>query len=181
VRRRYKGDPALDRRLNAFVRENGGEEFFRRADWRALLAREMERAPSAGDPWESEEESRARLDAEVRESKGILESRLGRRVRIVCWPGEEREPWLEEMARAAGFEAMTVLNGYNRVGDDPARLARLYFPMFHRDLGKERWNFRSFVVNLNLCQGNYYFAIPFGFLLLYLRWAGRKARRGPRA
>lgn len=73
----------------AVVAEGGGEEFFRRPDWKKALMEAHEKAVSAADaPFkrESPEEQAAAVREAVTDSKTTIESRLGKKVAHLCLP-----------------------------------------------------------------------------------------------
>jgi len=163
IKRAYKGNPSLEKYLNNFVRENGGSTFFQRYDWNDLLKNEIENISKNGGEWETEEEGQHRIYRELKESRDIIEAKLNKKVNFLCWPGDETDEMLEKIALQIGYKATTSMDGYNRKEENPRRLKRIYIPHFCSFPGKECLNYISFVFNLKLFKGNYFYYIPVFF------------------
>jgi peptidoglycan/xylan/chitin deacetylase (PgdA/CDA1 family) len=67
----------------------------------------------------------AELEREVRESQGLLEQRLGRRVRVFCYPDGAHDERVTEVTRRYYDAALTTAAGLARPGDDLQRLRRI--------------------------------------------------------
>ncbi len=127
----YHPDPEEASVLAEHVASRGGPDFFAGSGWREELRRRLmayrETAGVRGRA-ESDDERRTRLLAEVVDSKRILEERLGRPIRHLCWPGGG----YDEMAREAAdaHYLTTTLRSHegperrNRPGEDPRRIRR---------------------------------------------------------
>lgn len=129
-------------------------------------------------PLDSGAEAAPSLDEELAGARRILGERLGQKVSILCWPYDRYDEKLEEAADRAGYEATTRLNAYNRFGEHPRRLARLYWPRCRPELQREGLNFASFRLSLRLYEGNYYLYIPFLFVNLAIKLFNRFGGRG---
>jgi len=127
--RRYFDDPALSRRLIEFVAENGGAEFFSRGGWRGRLEAVARDYGPRADRFETEEEYRARVMAELVDSRQTIETALGNRVRYLCWPGGAQDESVRAMAEEAGYLATTSLfadpSRKNVFGEDPRDINRI--------------------------------------------------------
>lgn len=173
VRKAFLPNPDVEYRLNRFVRERGGADFFKRPDWREELAREMKSSGLKTGRWESDAEAARRVEAEFSGSKRILENRLHKTVRFFCGPGDELEPWLEETALRAGYQATSNRTGLNRSGEKTRRIGRTYAPCCHPALGMDRLNVASFVLTIKLFEGKFYYYFPFCVLSLAIKILNR--------
>jgi peptidoglycan/xylan/chitin deacetylase (PgdA/CDA1 family) len=80
----------------------------------------------------------ALLSSEVRRSRGMLESLLGRPVPLFCYPNGEYSARALQAVRATYDAAVTTRRGWNRRDSDPWQLARL--PL-HEDISADRASF----------------------------------------
>ncbi len=77
---------------------------------------------------------RAFVDRQLKQSKAILEHRLGGTVTMLAWPFGIVDPELEAAASRAGYVAAFAYEGGKlRAGDDPLALSRI--PISDRDRG----------------------------------------------
>ena len=108
---------------------------------------------------ESHREYKARVSHELRRSREELAKELGKDVLILCWPFNASTPVSNELAFAAGFQAVTGGDDENREGQDPAVISRVHVT----DLAIGwRWpaaNRLAFRANVRLFQGNYYWGL----------------------
>jgi len=129
VGRRYFEDPALTRRLAAFVGENGGAGFFARAGWREKLEAVARDHGNRADRVETDEEFRSRVRSELVESRQEIEAALGTKVHFLCWPGGAHSESVVAMAEETGYLATTTLLGdpvrKNIFGEDPRIINRI--------------------------------------------------------
>jgi len=129
VVRRYFEDPALTRRLAAFVGENGGAGFFARAGWREKLEAVARDHGNRADRVETDEEFRSRVRSELVESRQEIEAALGTKVHFLCWPGGAHSESVVAMAEETGYLATTTLLGdpvrKNVFGEDPRIINRI--------------------------------------------------------
>lgn len=132
---RYRPDPGEADSLAAYVASRGGAGFFTGNGWREELRGQLAAyrgASGLNGSFETDDERRARLIDEVIGSKRILEERLGRPVRHLCWPGGG----YDELARgtADAHYLTTTLRSVedrdkrNRPGEDPRRIRRWSAP-----------------------------------------------------
>ncbi len=127
--RRYFEDPALTDRLVSLVAEQGGAGFFDRGDWRERLDGAARDYGPRDDRIETPEEFRARVRAELVESREAIESALGTKVRFLCWPGGAHGEDAVAMAAEAGYVATTTLFEdpvrKNVFGENPREINRI--------------------------------------------------------
>ena len=127
--RRYFEDPGLTGRLAAFVGENGGAGFFARAGWREKLEAVARDYGPRSDRFETEDDYRSRVMAELVESRRTIEAALGTPVRFLCWPGGALDDAVRAMAEEAGYIATTSLFGdpvrKNIFGEDAREINRI--------------------------------------------------------
>ncbi|MFO7595109.1 MAG: polysaccharide deacetylase family protein [Desulfocurvibacter africanus] len=166
VRCCFLPNPELCAALNGHVLASGGFVFFQRPNWDAEL-RKMFNGAAVPGRWETPQEALDRVHSEFAGSKLLMEERLGKPIRVLCWPGDQYDETLEAMAASHGYESSTALGGYNLVGGGERRIQRVYFPFMHRRYREEWLNYWAFVLGLRLYEGNYYCLIPF-FLLSYI-------------
>ena len=125
---RFFEEPEVRKACVAEVRDNGGEAFFERRDWRRCLARIVEERGVPGT-LETPEERLLALRRELLESREIIEKRTGKPVVHLCYPWHASGPTAARVAREAGYR--TAYCGkvpgvpISRSGDDPLRIARI--------------------------------------------------------
>jgi hypothetical protein len=175
VKKAFKPSEELANLMHRHVLNNGGGDFFSKPAWRAELQELYDSAESSGE-WETDEEARLRLHEELAASKSVLESHLDKKIRYLCWPGDEYTPELEAKAAECGYLATTALDGFNRFGGDPKRIHRVYFPVCRPIFKMHRINYWSFVISLKLYRGNYFYFIPFILLNAAIRLINRTRR-----
>jgi len=175
--------PGAVRHMLAWSRRQG-DGFFERRDCKQALAEEWRRYGARRrlrPVRETEAAYAARVNAELRESKTILEQRLNIPVRALCWPENAYNETTERWAREAGY-AVTVANGHdtlNRVGEDPGRITRAFVGQRAFGVASPAADQAAFVLTLKMLEGLY-----IGYPLLLLAAAGRavaamKQRRTP--
>ncbi len=174
----FKPSADLAVELHRHVLQNGMGDFFHKPGWRAELQEICDAAESRGE-WETDEEACERICDELAGSKSVLESRLNKKIRYLCWPGDEYTPELEENAAKYGYLATTALDGFNRFGEDSKKIYRLYAPAFRPVFKAHTLNYWSFVISLKLFRGNYFYYIPLILLNAAIRLINR-TRRGER-
>lgn len=132
---RYFPDPGEEMALIDFMREQGGEVFSPRNDWRAKLlakVREIRQRSVTPGRYETEAEQLARYRLELVVSKKILQERLGRKIEFLCWPGGG----YNELTLSLALEHYTSVTlgsadpspARNRPGEDPRFIKRLGVP-----------------------------------------------------
>ena len=135
---RYFPNPKETRHLVEYVKEKGGERFFDRPDrrWRAELRSVVDRIGGGNESTgrhETAAERRARMTAELVESKREIESRLGVTVDYLIWPGggfsDESFQIAQGIFKAVTFKPRggTVLR--NRPNENPGKICRKGIPV----------------------------------------------------
>jgi len=100
---RFFEDPAIRRACVSKV-EREGEAFFTRKGWEQTLWGILKGRPIDGRR-ESEEERRAALLREIRESKSLIEERLGKPVAHLCYPWHAGGATCRQLAEQTGYRA----------------------------------------------------------------------------
>jgi peptidoglycan/xylan/chitin deacetylase (PgdA/CDA1 family) len=131
----HRPDPREADYVTTRVAENGGVHFFTRPDWRDRLSgalSEYRAQHGVHGEREGAPERRARFERELAESKHIIESRLGVRVRHLVWPGGGYCD--ESLDMALGVYDSVTWSGANRwtlrnrPGEDARLVARRGVP-----------------------------------------------------
>ncbi|WP_218932239.1 polysaccharide deacetylase family protein [Adhaeretor mobilis] len=108
--RRYEQSREVDKQLAEFTAQSGGASFFEQADWRAQIEHEHKLIlkDSAGTSrFETEAEHQDRVKSEVVDAKCIIEQKLNKEVRFVCWPGGAETELARQIALDSGHLATT--------------------------------------------------------------------------
>lgn len=125
--RRWLEDGSLADLLVGHVARAGGAAYFERPGWRAELER-VAAGHAGGGRMETGEEYRARVLAELVDSKRTIEGALGVPVDFLCWPGGGRNPEALRLAAEAGYLATTTHyrdpSRRNLHGQDPREINR---------------------------------------------------------
>jgi hypothetical protein len=145
VPRRYFEDESLSRACVDFVEAHGGAQFFGQRRWRAALQRVVtshRRLVHARGRFESAEERDLTIWKSLRESKAVIESRLHKTVRHLCFPWYDAGDFAIRASQRAGFHANYFGNvrgrPTNRAGDDPLRISRVEGHLLERLPGAGR-------------------------------------------
>jgi len=126
--RRYFDNSDLKTHLIAFVKENGLRDFFKIPGWRNHLWKEVASYRSKhGDDgrYETRAEYEKRLQSEVVDSKLILEQKLNKQIKFLCWPGGAHSEESYHLALKSGHLAVTKGKLKNTFGNDPSQLHRI--------------------------------------------------------
>ncbi len=89
-KRKFIPDPILSKSLNEYILSNGYVSFFNNINWKKLLFKEYNKIMISNDisnKYETEEEYKIRLKYEIFKSKEIIEKKLKKEVKFLCWPG----------------------------------------------------------------------------------------------
>lgn len=105
--RRYYEPEEMNVHLARFVKENGGDEFFMKPDWRSSLFTEVSKVDFEGR-YETEEERRTRVHWELGASKEEISSKMDKPVEIMCWPGGGKTDLTFEVARQVGYKGWII-------------------------------------------------------------------------
>ncbi|MFC1672184.1 polysaccharide deacetylase family protein [Planctomycetota bacterium] len=158
-----------------------GPAFFDRPDWPDALSAKVRTQTGNGGAKgrrETEEDYRRRVEEELGGCKRILEDRLNKEIRFMCWPEDAFSAIGEESARKLGYAA-TVSNlhdGTNSVGDSPARLARVAVGSHAAGFPCRVCDFLLFVFSIKIFEGRYY-CYAFLLVLTLIRTAVSAIRR----
>lgn len=125
---RFFEDEAARQRCHDVVAQAGAEPFFRRRGWRRSLLRALRQSPHRGH-WESVQERAEAHRRELRESRRLIEERVGQPVELLCFPWHTHGPTARAAARDAGYRVHFCgkLRGtpITLPGGDPERIARV--------------------------------------------------------
>ncbi len=129
---RYIEDGNLSRACIHFVRENGGRKFFRQAGWRQTLRAHMldvARTNGRTDRFQALDERAGEIRRDLVESKQLIERKLDKVVRHLCYPWYSGSDLALQMSKEAGYCSnywgIVGREAINRVGGNPYRIARI--------------------------------------------------------
>jgi peptidoglycan/xylan/chitin deacetylase (PgdA/CDA1 family) len=123
--RRFFPDAGLGRFLVDEVKNRGGEAFFKGA-WRDTLfarAAGYKAQHALQERYETDEENEARIRFELRRSKELIEQRLNKPVKFLCWPGGGISPAALRIAEEEGYEGSTYTSREARIHPLPGKHA----------------------------------------------------------
>lgn len=87
--RRYLSDENLKGYMISYVKEKGGKDFFNSENWRGELfevARKYKEENQINGRFETEKEYEKRVCYELQKSKEIIEDKMNKDVKFLCWP-----------------------------------------------------------------------------------------------
>jgi len=133
---RYFLDENLKEFMINYVKEKGGKDFFSFKNWRDELfevARKHKEENRLNERYETEEEYEERVYYELHKSKEIIEDRLDKEVKFLCWPGGAVTDKALKMASDIGYVSSTAGRDMeherkclrNKYGEDPSRINRM--------------------------------------------------------
>jgi len=134
--KRFFPDKNLDEFIINYVTERGGKDFFRSENWRKELfelTRNYKEENRLNERYESEEEYKKRIYYELRQSKDILENKLDKAVRFLCWPGGAVTTTALNIASEIGYISSTAGRDLDKIrkflinkpGENPSRIRRI--------------------------------------------------------
>lgn len=133
--RRYFPDKSLDKALIEYVKDNGGELFFRNKSWREQLFKMMENYKcknALNDGFESDLDQKNRFEWELRVSKEILEKELKKNIRFFCWPGGGKNELSIEISKryylASTISSRDQIKKKNMLGETSSIIQRIGAP-----------------------------------------------------
>lgn len=124
----YFGDESLAAALREYVKQHGGRNFFGNAMWKKCLwevTADYKRHSHSRERHESQNEYEARVRKELTLSKEIIERKLAKKVKFLCWPGGVFNQTTLRIAQEAGYLATTKGQSRNMWGADPGRINRV--------------------------------------------------------
>ncbi|MBN2102750.1 polysaccharide deacetylase family protein [bacterium] len=131
----------------AFVINHGGIHFFDQPEWKKILKKNVNSYRKTGSKYcfESEDEQKKRITAELIQARQTIESHLtGHTVRYLAYPWGTGSDVAVQCSREAGYTAnfWSVLPGRskNQVGSDLFHLVRLKHDFIWRLPGKGRYS-----------------------------------------
>jgi peptidoglycan/xylan/chitin deacetylase (PgdA/CDA1 family) len=160
VVRRYFEDEGLAEDLAIFVAGSGGAEFFRSAGWRERILAVAQEYGKRDDRLETEDEYRARVRAELVDSKRVIETALGTTVEFLCWPGGAHTDFTRRLAEEVGYLATTTRyedwTRRNVFGEDAREINRIGSgsPWVWRNVVVQRTDPGYFMAGLDLFRGD---------------------------
>ena len=130
---RFYDDEGLRDYCVNFVRENGGDKYFRQAKWRKILWQIIEkfkRTNTLQERFETVEERDESIFEELQQSKSVIEERLkGKKVSHLCYPWYEAEDFSVRASVQAGYEVnyfgQRKGRFTNEPGGDPLNVVRV--------------------------------------------------------
>jgi len=151
ARRRFFDDEKIRDRCVEIARNEGGEEFFTRRNWRRILRKavsDYRKTKTVTERYETPEERDKVILEELLASKNMIEEKLsGKEVRHLCYPWYEGGRFAVRASNMAGFKAnyFGKIRGRptNRPGDDPFGVVRVDNIYLERLPGKRRKKIRD--------------------------------------
>jgi hypothetical protein len=140
--------------MQDYVSTRGGAAFFDRRSWRSKLhaeARRFQRSEGDAAHFESTDERRAAIRADLASSREMITARFGHDVRYLCFPWYMGSDIAVAAARDAGYRSAFwgILPGSNapRPGIDPFRIPRIDCRYLPRLPGPGRRPLREILVD----------------------------------
>ncbi len=110
---------------------------------------------------ETEQEYNERLTYELSDSKEIIEKKLNKTVKYLCWPNHDYNDYTHKIAKELGYKAtVIVLKGSQR--RPPDRFDRISIASLRQD------NFSS-LLKAKLKLGGYHLTFPFNYFYTFLK------------
>jgi peptidoglycan/xylan/chitin deacetylase (PgdA/CDA1 family) len=106
---RFMENQEVTERLESHVMEKGGEKYFNRPEWRLELEklhRDLIKKSRKVFEFESQDETEAAVMKEMVLSKKILEERLDKQIRHLCYPWYQGSPFSDRIAGESGYQAV---------------------------------------------------------------------------
>ena len=105
AKRRFIEDPAVALACIECVSRSGGERFFERRDWLAML-RGLHEARDGQGQWADETTLRALVASELEQSRELFLRHLGYSPQYLAYPWMMGSPWSLELARRFGLQGV---------------------------------------------------------------------------
>jgi len=134
--KRYFPDKRLDEFLLDYVKKKDAQLFFKSDNWRDelfKLVKKYRQENTQEERTETKEEYEQRIYYELKKSKEIIQEKLNKTVKFLCWPGGAITADAVKIASDVGYISSTVgkdkisERSYlkNRYGEDPSRINRI--------------------------------------------------------
>lgn len=134
--RRFFPDDNLKDFMIEYIKEKGGKAFFRSKNWKDKLfevARKYKEENQLNERYETEEEYEKRVYYELQKSKEIIEDKLAKEIKFLCWPGGAVTDKALKIALDIGYISSTAGKDIkherkylrNRYGEDASRINRI--------------------------------------------------------
>jgi peptidoglycan/xylan/chitin deacetylase (PgdA/CDA1 family) len=127
---------------------------------------------------ESAEAYEARVEDHLSRSRQALESHLGHRADIFCWPQNATSVAARDIAERIGYLATTGGRGENRPDEDPRVISRIHVGDRAAGWRSPRTEAFSLYASIRLFQGNYYWYGPLLLLAVARSVHRRVAAKG---
>jgi peptidoglycan/xylan/chitin deacetylase (PgdA/CDA1 family) len=124
----YFADESIEKFLGEYVKTYGGQDFFKKPDWREKLfnvARDYIRHNHLNARYESQKEYEERVQRELALSKEVIERNTVKKVNFLCWPGGAFNQTTQRIAEEVGYLATTKGESKNTRGADCRRIDRV--------------------------------------------------------
>lgn len=134
--RRFFPDENLKKSAINYVTEKGGKIFFKSENWKEEIfkvARKYKEENQLNERFETEEEYEERVYYELQKSKEIIESKLDKEVKFLCWAGGAVTDKALKIALNIGYISSTAGKDIkherkylkNMYGEDASRINRI--------------------------------------------------------
>lgn len=134
--KRFFPNKNFDKFMINYVTEKGGKDFFKSENWRKELfevARKYKEKIRLNERYESEDEYKKRIYYELKESKDIIEKKLNKEIKFLCWPGGAVTNMALSTASEIGYLSSTAGRDLDKIrnfltnkkGEDPSRIKRI--------------------------------------------------------
>ena len=134
--RRYFPDENLKECMVNYVKDRNGKDFFESDNWENELFKVVDKYKEENqlyERFETEEEYEKRVYYELQKSKEIIESKLDKEVRFLCWAGGAITDTAIRAASDIGYISSTAGKDMkherkylkNMYGEDPSRINRI--------------------------------------------------------
>jgi peptidoglycan/xylan/chitin deacetylase (PgdA/CDA1 family) len=145
--KRYFPDKRIDEFLVDYVKKKDVQTFFESDNWRGELFKLIQQFLQGNIPNEStetKEEYEQRIFYELKKSKEIIQEKLNKTIKFLCWPGGAVTADALKIALDVGYISSNIGKDKNsertflknRYGEDPSRINRIV-PILYWDRREE--------------------------------------------
>jgi len=187
--KRYYPPKAIAKEIAKYVSNNGGDDYFKRQDWKDSLKslhNQLMVKFKSDQSYEGGDEYRQRIFKELRDSKQILENNLNKEINFISWPGGGYNEEVLSLAEKAGYKSWTLGSKdkpwyRNRTGADYRQIKRVPSTTRQFFLGKSLGytTGQEFLVFLKRHQGSLFHKY-IGRFNKVLRWLAVCFNRKPK-